>query len=81
MYAWYKKIKNKIIHGNSIVELKKIPSDSVDLIFADPPYFMQTEGELKRYGGDIFKGVNDDWDKFSNYKEYDNFSFFMIKRM
>ena len=32
------KIKNKIIHGNSLDILKKIPENSVDLIFADPPY-------------------------------------------
>ena len=36
------KIKNTIITGDSIEELKKIPDQSIDLIFADPPYFMQT---------------------------------------
>ena len=35
------KIKNTIITGDSIEELKKIPDQSIDLIFADPPYFMQ----------------------------------------
>ena len=35
------KIKNKIIHGNSLDILKKIPENSVDLIFADPPYNLQ----------------------------------------
>ena len=39
---------NKIICGETIEELKKIPADSVDLIFADPPYNLQLEGELQR---------------------------------
>ena len=29
--------KNKIINGDSLEELKKIPSETFDLIFADPP--------------------------------------------
>ena len=42
---------NKIFKGDSIEVLKKIPSESVDFIFADPPYYMQTEGELLRMNG------------------------------
>ncbi|BDV03732.1 MAG: methyltransferase [Candidatus Hepatoplasma scabrum] len=69
------KLKNKIILGDSLKELKKIPSKSVDLIFADPPYFMQTgAGILYRIDGNKYKGVNDEWDKFGSYKEYDNFT-------
>lgn len=67
-------IKNSIIRGDSIKILKRIPSNSIDLIFSDPPYFMQTSGNLFRYGGDVFKGVNDKWDKFASYKDYDNFT-------
>ena len=66
-------ILNTIINGNVIDELKKIPSDSIDLIFADPPYFMQTEGSLLRAEGTVFSGVDDDWDKFESYEEYDDF--------
>ena len=66
-------VKNKILKGDTISELKKIPNDSIDLIFADPPYFMQTEGELLRTEGTKFSGVEDEWDKFENYKEYDSF--------
>lgn len=28
----------KIIHGDALSELKKLPPESADLIFADPPY-------------------------------------------
>lgn len=34
----YSNDNHKIIHGNSLDELKKIPDESIDLIFADPPY-------------------------------------------
>lgn len=64
---------NKILRGDVVETLKKLPSDSVDMIFADPPYFMQTEGDLFRVSGDKFDGVSDKWDKFSNYSEYDDF--------
>lgn len=69
-----KKITNTILEGDIIDNLKKIPSKSIDLIFADPPYFMQTEGELIRTEGTKFMGVEDDWDKFSDLKHYDEFS-------
>ena len=72
-------IKNTIIEGDTIENLKKIPDESIDLIFADPPYFMQTEGELYRIDGSKFQGVKDKWDKFSNYNEYDNFCFEWLK--
>ncbi|MDR0912532.1 MAG: site-specific DNA-methyltransferase [Methanobrevibacter sp.] len=64
---------NQILKGDSIEELKKIPDKSINLIFADPPYFMQTDGVLKRTDGSNFSGVEDKWDKFENYEEYDNF--------
>jgi len=68
-----KNIKNTILQGDCIEQLSKIPAESIDLIFADPPYFMQTEGELLRTEGTKFKGVDDSWDKFENYAAYDAF--------
>ena len=64
---------NTILNGDIIDNLKKIPDESVDMIFADPPYFMQTDGDLFRTNGEKFDGVSDKWDKFSNYFEYDEF--------
>ncbi|MDR1451230.1 MAG: site-specific DNA-methyltransferase [Helicobacteraceae bacterium] len=57
-----------------MINLSLIPDNSIDLIFADPPYWMQTEGELLRTNGSKFDGVEDKWDKFNTYKEYDEFS-------
>ena len=36
-----KKITNSVVIGDCIAELKRLPDDSVDLIFADPPYNLQ----------------------------------------
>ena len=65
---------NTIIAGDCQESLALIPDNSVDLVFADPPYWMQTEGELLRTNGTKFSGVEDQWDKFDTYKEYDEFS-------
>jgi site-specific DNA-methyltransferase (adenine-specific) len=68
------KYLNTIIAGDCLKNLSLIPDKSIDLIFADPPYWMQTEGELLRTNGKKFNGVEDSWDKFNTYKEYDEFS-------
>ena len=39
------KLINKIINGDSLKELKKIPDETFDLIFADPPYNLQLKKE------------------------------------
>ena len=68
------KFINTIIEGDTIKNLKKLPDESIDFIFADPPYYMQTEGELLRVDGTKFKGVEDKWDKFKDFKDYDDFT-------
>lgn len=64
---------NTIIKGDCIEILKTISTESIDLIFADPPYNMQTDGELLRTDGSVFSGVNDNWDKFDSLQSYDSF--------
>jgi len=64
---------NKIICGETVTELRKIPSDSIDLIFADPPYNLQLEGDLQRPDNSKVAAVNDDWDQFLNFETYDKF--------
>ncbi|MCK3658315.1 modification methylase [Pasteurellaceae bacterium Pebbles2] len=66
---------NSIIHGNCLTEMQKLPSESVDLIFADPPYWMRIEGALKRPEGSDFSGCDDDWDNvFQNNDDYAEFT-------
>ena len=62
---------NRIVNGNCIDELKKIPEKSFDLIFADPPYNMQLGEMLKRPDNSKVDRVNDEWDKFKDFKIYD----------
>ncbi len=65
--------KNRIIQGDCIDVLRKFPDKSIDLIFADPPYNLQLQGELWRPNQTKVDAVNDDWDKFSSFEEYDKF--------
>lgn len=65
---------NQILIGECIEELCKMPDACVDLIFADPPYNLQLENELLRPNNSRVDGVDQDWDKFSTFKEYDRFT-------
>lgn len=67
---------NTIICDDTIKTLKDMPNECIDVIFADPPYFMQTDKKtLQRADGTgAFRGCDDNWDKYSDYKEYDDFS-------
>jgi DNA modification methylase len=68
-------IKNKVILGNAFKVLKKIDDEVFDMVFIDPPYFLQIpKKELRRWNvRTVVEGVNDEWDKFSSFEEYDNF--------
>ena len=68
------KFKNKLINGDSLEELNKIPDESFDLIFADPPYNLQLKGELTRPDRSKVNAVNDKWDQFESFKKYDDFT-------
>ena len=65
---------NKIINGDSLKELKKIPDETFDLIFADPPYNLQLQNSLIRPDRSKVKAVNDKWDQFESFKTYDKFT-------
>lgn len=67
-------MENVIINGNSVEEMNKMPESSVDLIFADPPYWMRTEGVLHRVEGTEFDGCDDEWDQFSTLTDYEVFT-------
>lgn len=64
---------NRVIVGDCIRELRNLPSASVDLVFADPPYNLQLASELLRPNNTRVDGVDDDWDKFSSFAAYDKF--------
>jgi modification methylase len=65
---------NRVLIGDCLQELRRLPGDSVDLVFADPPYNLQLERDLLRPNNTVVDGVDDDWDKFSSFADYDRFS-------
>lgn len=65
---------NQILQGDSLKLLQTIPDSSIDLIFADPPYFMRVEGRLQRPEGSDFCGCDDVWDAFTDNADYIRFS-------
>jgi DNA modification methylase len=54
--------------------MAKLPAECVDLVFADPPYNLQLQSDLKRPDDSKVDAVNDDWDKFSSFAAYDQFT-------
>ena len=64
----------RILIGDCVAEMAKLPADSVDLVFADPPYNLQLQGDLKRPDDSRVDAVDDDWDKFSSFAAYDDFT-------
>ncbi|MEQ9575555.1 MAG: site-specific DNA-methyltransferase [Rhodospirillales bacterium] len=54
--------------------MNAMPEGSVDMVFADPPYNLQLEGELHRPDNSRVDGVDADWDRFSGFKSYDEFT-------
>ncbi|MDQ7025191.1 MAG: DNA methyltransferase [Anaerolineae bacterium] len=65
---------NQIINGDSIDILKTFPRESVDVVFADPPYNLQLQKELWRPNQTKVDAVNDAWDKFDDFQAYDSFT-------
>ena len=64
----------KLIIGDCINEMSKIKDQSVDMIFADPPYNLQLSKSLLRPDQTNVKGVNHSWDKFNSFEAYDEFT-------
>jgi modification methylase len=69
-----KLLTNRVILGECVAELKRLPDASVDLVFADPPYNLQLDGALLRPNNTTVAGVDDAWDKFASFADYDAFS-------
>ncbi len=63
-----------ILSGDCLRELARLPDASVDLVFADPPYNLQLDGELLRPNNTKVDGVHQSWDKFASFAHYDQFS-------
>ncbi len=65
---------DQVLHGDCVERLAELPAKSVDLIFADPPYNLQLTQELYRPNQTRVERVDDAWDQFKSFAEYDDFS-------
>jgi modification methylase len=65
---------DQILRGDCVQILRTLPSGSVDCIFADPPYNLQLQRELRRPNDSVVDGVDEDWDRFEDFPAYDGFT-------
>ncbi len=65
---------DQVIEGDCVAAMARMPDKSVDMIFADPPYNLQLQGDLFRPEGGRVDAVDDAWDKFESLATYDDFT-------
>ncbi len=65
---------NSILQGDCVEMMRTLPDDSIDLIFADPPYNLQLKGTLHRPDNSTVDAVTDHWDQFDSFAAYDRFT-------
>ncbi len=65
---------NTILKGDCVAALEQLPEKSIDVVFADPPYNLQLEGDLHRPDQSKVDAVDDDWDQFDSFEAYDAFT-------
>jgi DNA modification methylase len=73
-------LTNRILKGDTLEWLAKLPEASVDLVFADPPYNLQLQSDLWRPNNTRVEGVQDDWDQFETFAAYDSFTHEWLSR-
>ena len=64
----------RVLRGDCVALMNSLPAESVDLVFADPPYNLQLGGELHRPDNSRVDGVDAAWDRFSDFRAYDDFT-------
>ncbi|HEX3756446.1 MAG TPA: site-specific DNA-methyltransferase [Rhizomicrobium sp.] len=65
---------DQIIEGDCVESMRALPEACADMVFADPPYTMQLRGELRRPDQSKVDAVDDHWDQFASFDEYDRFT-------
>ena len=60
--------ESQLVLGDSFKILTKMKPESVDMIFADPPYFL-SNGGFSNLGGRVVSVDKGDWDKVSSLEE------------
>jgi modification methylase len=65
---------DQVLLGDAVRVMRMLPAASVHCVFADPPYNLQLRGELRRPDDSLVDGVDDDWDRFTDFAAYDAFT-------
>ena len=65
---------DQVLLGDCVQLMGMLPPASVHCIFADPPYNLQLRGELRRPDDSLVDGVDDEWDRFTDFDAYDAFT-------
>jgi len=65
---------DQVLQGDCVEVLQGLPPESVDLVFADPPYNLQLRQELWRPNLTRVDQVDDAWDQFADFSAYDAFT-------
>ena len=63
----------KLLHGDALLLLKKMKPQSIDMIFADPPYFLSGDG-ITCSAGKMVSVKKGEWDEKIGIKEKHNFN-------
>lgn len=66
--------KDILYHGDCIEKMRLLPPESIDVVFADPPYNLQLNNDLKRPDHSKVDAVRDSWDQFQSFQDYDQFT-------
>lgn len=69
-----KSILNTIIIDDCVKVMNEMEENSVDLIFADPPYNLQLGDALTRPDNSNVNGVYEEWDNFESMAAYDEYT-------
>jgi len=65
---------DRILEGDCVAQMNAMPEGVADIVFADPPYNLQLEGELRRPDNSKVDAVDDGWDQFASLADYDRFT-------
>lgn len=60
----------KLLQGDCLNHLKQLPSQSVDLVYLDPPFFTQKTHSLKTRDNTQTYEFEDKWDSILDYKNF-----------
>jgi modification methylase len=67
-------VVDEILQGDCVQVLAGLPEAWADLVFADPPYNLQLSQELWRPNQTRVEGVDEAWDRFAGFSDYDEFT-------